>query len=184
MKLFILASLLAVTAFGGPVTYTLTAEAVGTLDGLFFSDLITVKTVVDSADPFIPVGLSYLSVGAQVGTINVTIFFFNPSCIAFSPALPCVGVTVGGGPDFIDIGNTFFSTWAAGTPTAVIPSAQAAQGNPSNPFTTSLGALQYWDLQAGTFQATDGTFGDVPEPGTLALALAGLAAVAVRKFRR
>lgn len=180
MKRYLFASLLAVAAaFGGTVTYTFKVEAAGDVAGVSFIDLVTVKTDVDSAAPTTPLGPSSLMIGALAGTIDLSYFFVNPT----GCSIACAGV--GQVFDFLDADAPFFQTYVAGTPTAVIPSAQFV-GNIGASFTTSLGQLSFNRLGPGTFQATTdrGGPGAVPEPATLAMALAGLTAVAVRHFRR
>jgi hypothetical protein len=174
----------AMPASASPITYTFEGTNTGELGGVGYSDAdFTITVLADSSAPSLAVSTSFTIAGVGSGTIAGAFLFVNHgSCTANQEYLAvdsCVGFS-GGGSDFLDIASNAFDAYVLGDPIGPITDLTSF-GNVGQPLATSAGTWIIRQYGDASFTAAAQS---VPEPTTLLLTSAGIAAVGLRRRRR
>ena len=200
MRFSILAAALlcpATVALAGSITYTLTTTATGTFGGSSFTNaLVTVTATGNTSnvqpgpvpfnnDLFNPVSATVSVAGLGTGTftdpIEMISTFTDLSVFGVPAVLILDGPTLTGTGILLQTGPDFFGYDLRGSLGPITGTGGVASGSHITPvFPTTAGDLTWAIGQAlgtSTFTAVAAT----PEPGTLLLLGAGLAAVAARR---
>jgi len=164
----------------GPITYTESATASGSLGGSSFTNaLVTVKLDGDTANVVSGGGGFFTN---SVGTFTVNVVGIGTAALTAPGAEVFVNQTFapaaagfGAGSSILDTLNSSLSTYALTT--AIGPITGSPFINPGTPFSTSLGNLVINSAGNSTFTATTNASIATPEPmtgGMLCVGLLGL----------
>ena len=174
-------------SFGTPITYTESATASGSLDGISFTDATVflsmtndTTNVVASPPPFTIFtnsGTATVSVGG-----GPAVTFIDQDEVFSFPLEQRVGFSVAlGGIIILDVNSASFATYEMTT--SIGPIVGTSDINAGLSFATTGGAFVLTSVGDATFTATTTT---IPEPSTwamMALGFAGLGFLGYRKTR-
>jgi PEP-CTERM motif len=158
-------------------TYTFSAVATGSLNGIQFTDkLMTFIATSDDTGEWANLPSAQFAIAdIDSGTISDSVYIFaNPigcgeGCVGIGESYDTVDLA-----DILDIANPVFANYSLGTPIGPIE-ADFIVTDIFLSFPTSAGDLVLTDLSNGDFIASDSTV--TPEPSSLLLLGSGLVAL-------
>lgn len=168
-------------ADAAPITYTFTATVSGDVDSVSFTDALFTFVGVGDTTAVTNCGTNCWNNNITSATITLAGFgtgTLNDSTFVF------IADDLAGIADFVNFDLLYFtaaSVLGQDLASSYGPLSGTATPTGQGPFNTSFGTITMTSLDsAGTFQAS---LNDVPEPMSIALTAAGLAALAFRRYR-